>query len=162
MTSAKRELLRFGAVGLVGFAIDAAVLTWLVTVQDWGLVEARVLSFALAVTATWYLNRRLTFRHRASARRGREYGRYFAVQTVGAAINLGVYVLVVAVLPALAEAPALPLAVGSGTAMVFNFLASRHFAFAGASGREARALDAPAAPCVKSQQPCRSTIPSSP
>jgi len=159
MTSLQREISRFAAVGAVGFAIDAAVLTWLVIERDWGLYEARALSFALAVTGTWYLNRAVTFRHRASARRGQEYGRYFAVQTAGAAINLGVYVLVVAILPAVAAVPAVPLAAGSGTAMVVNFLASRRFAFTGASTGPTADGTTPAS---RVEDPCRSTIPSSP
>jgi len=38
----------------------------------------------------------------------------------------------VAALPAVAAYPVVPLAVGSGVAMVFNFLAARRFAFSGA------------------------------
>jgi len=76
------EAWRFGAIGGVGFLVDASVLTWLVQRARLGLYESRALSFALAVTATWYLNRRFTFARRAGADRGREYGRYFAVQTL--------------------------------------------------------------------------------
>ena len=124
------EAWRFGAIGIIGFAVDAGVLTWLVNLNGWGLYESRVVSFGLAVTVTWYLNRRFTFAARAGSDRGREYGRYFGVQTVGALINLGVYVAIVAAVSAVAAYPVVPLAVGSGVAMVFNFLAARHFAFA--------------------------------
>lgn len=124
------EAWRFGLIGGVGFLVDAGVLTWLVRMQGWGLYEARAVSFALAVTATWYLNRRFTFSRRASADRRREYGRYFLVQSLGALINLGVYVVVVAALPAISAYPVLPLAAGSAVALLFNFFAARHFAFA--------------------------------
>jgi putative flippase GtrA len=129
MTAWRGEAWRFGAIGGVGFLIDAGVLTWLVRVSGWGLYESRALSFALAVTATWYLNRRFTFANRAGVDRKREYSRYFAVQTLGALINLGVYVAVIAAVPALGAYPVVPLAVGSGAAMVFNFVAARHYAF---------------------------------
>ena len=124
------EAWRFGAIGIVGFLIDAGVLTWFVRVHQWGLYEARALSFGLAVSATWYLNRRFTFASRAGADRSREYARYFATQSVGALINLGTYIAIVAALPGVADWPVIPLAVGSGVAMLFNFLAARHFAFA--------------------------------
>jgi putative flippase GtrA len=129
--SLRREVWRFGAIGSVGFLIDASVLTWLVTERGWGLYESRMLSFALAVTATWYLNRRVTFANRVSIDRAGEYGRYFAVQIVGALLNLGVYVAILATTPSLAAYPAVPLAVGSGVAMIFNFVWARHFAFSG-------------------------------
>jgi putative flippase GtrA len=131
VTGWRGEAWRFGAIGGVGFLVDASVLTWLVSVNGWGLYESRALSFGLAVTATWYLNRRFTFASRAGTDRRREYGRYFAVQTLGALINLGVYVAIVAAVPAVAAYPVVPLAVGSGAAMVFNFLAARRFAFSG-------------------------------
>lgn len=123
------EAWRFALIGGVGFLVDAGVLTTLVRVNGWGLYEARALSFALAVTATWYLNRRFTFARRADANRKREYGRYFAVQTLGALINLSVYVAMVAALPVVAPYPVIPLAAGSGVAMLFNFVAARQFAF---------------------------------
>jgi putative flippase GtrA len=131
MRDLRGEVWRFGVVGSVGFLIDAGVLTWLVNGSGWGLYESRLLSFALAVSGTWYLNRRFTFPGRASANRTGEYGRYFSVQIIGAFINLGVYVAIVATLPHLASFPVVPLAIGSGVAMIFNFVGSRHFAFSG-------------------------------
>ncbi|MBP8023911.1 MAG: GtrA family protein [Chromatiaceae bacterium] len=125
----RREILFFGMTGGIGFLIDAGVLTWLVQVQGWGLYSARALSFAAAVTVTWYLNRSFTFAKRASTGRTREYGRYFGVQAMGALINLGVYVLVIALLPATGTIPVIPLAMGSGVGMIFNFVGARHFAF---------------------------------
>lgn len=107
----------------------------MVSGRDWGLYEGRAVSFAAAVSVTWYLNRRLTFGDRRSRRRGAEYGRYLGTQIVGAAINLAIYAGVIAAVPPLASYPVVPLAAGSGLAMVFNFLAARHFAFAGSPSR---------------------------
>ncbi len=125
----RRESSRFAVIGSVGFLVDAAVLTGLVSALDWGLYEARAVSFSLAVSVTWYLNRRYTFADRISADRKREYARYVAIQIVGALINLGVYVTVARAAPAFAAYPVIPLAAGSAVAMVFNFMASRRFAF---------------------------------
>ncbi|MFP4077218.1 MAG: GtrA family protein, partial [Halochromatium sp.] len=78
---------------------------------------------------TWGLNRRFTFAQRAARNRSREYGRYVAVQGLGALINLGVYAVVLMVWPVLEAWPVLPLAAGSGVAMVFNFVGARYFAY---------------------------------
>ncbi|MFE8034933.1 GtrA family protein [Thiohalocapsa marina] len=127
------EVWRFAIVGSVGFAVEAVILTVLVRAGDWGLYEARLLSFSLAVSATWALNRRFTFTHRSSANRKREYARYFTVQSVGALLNLGVYSAFLLQWPSLGAWPVLPLAAGSLSAMVFNFLGVRFFAFTGSS-----------------------------
>lgn len=129
MNSLHRQACYFLGVGGVGFLVDAGVLTWLVTSQDWGLYPGRAVSFALAVTVTWYLNRRITFASHAAFDRGREYGHYLTTQIIGALINLGVYVSVIAVAPKLAAYPVIPLALGSTTALMFNFFAARVFVF---------------------------------
>jgi putative flippase GtrA len=129
MSGWRRQAWRFAVIGGVGFVVDAAVLTWLVSLQGWGLYSARAVSFTLAVTVTWYLNRRITFAGRATPHRGREYGRYLSTQTIGALINLGVYVIVIEALPMLATRPVIPLALGSATALLFNFLAARQLVF---------------------------------
>jgi putative flippase GtrA len=118
-------------VGLVGFVVDAAILSTLVHGWGWPHYSARALSFASAVTVTWHVNRRWVF---APTRdRTREYGAYFGVQAVGAAINLGTYILVIAVVPSLAHLPVLPLAAGAVLALVFNYSAASRWVFASSS-----------------------------
>ncbi|MEQ9464820.1 MAG: GtrA family protein [Haliea sp.] len=129
MTGLRRQAWCFAGIGAVGFLVDAGVLSWLVASQGWGLYSARAISFGLAVTATWYLNRRITFASHARAGRGREYGRYLSTQTIGALINLGVYVSVIAAVPTLASCPVIPLALGSATALLFNFVSARLWVF---------------------------------
>jgi len=120
----------------VGFIVDAAILSMLVHVVGWHHYTARAVSFTLAVTATWALNRHWVFaRTRDSTR---EYGAYFGVQSVGAAINLGTYALVIAVVPALARYPVLPLAAGAALALLFNYSAARRWVFAAPSPRHER------------------------
>lgn len=118
---------RFCGFGAIGFVVDASVLTLLVNGFDWNHYTARVVSFALAVTVTWLLNRTWAFARTANARS--EYARYFVVQGIGAAINLGTYVAVIEIFPGLAKIPVVPLAVGAAPALVFNFLASRSLVF---------------------------------
>jgi len=127
------RLARFCITGGIGFLVDAAVLTWLVNGQGWHPYAARAISFALAVTATWQLNRHWVFERTADIRA--EYLRYLSVQVVGAAINLGTYVIVIELAPRLAGIPSIPLAIGAGLALLFNFLASRSFVFESGNGQ---------------------------
>lgn len=128
-----RRFTSFATVGVVGFIVDAAILSTLVHAADWHHYTARALSFAAAVTVTWYLNRNWVFSRTSD--RTREYGAYFGVQVVGAAINLGTYALVIAMIPSLARLPVLPLAAGAVLALLFNFSAASRWVFAASGGR---------------------------
>lgn len=119
--------VRYCGFGAVGFVVDAGVLTILVSGFGWDHYVGRLLSFALAVTTTWYLNRNFAFRPTPAP--GREYARYFSIQILGAVINLGTYVAVIQILPQMASVPAIPLAIGAAPALAFNFLASHRFVF---------------------------------
>lgn len=121
------RLVRFALVGGVGFIVDATALTLLVNGLGYGHYVSRAVSFSLAVTVTWLLNRRWVFQ--AGSPSGREYSGYFAVQLLGAFINLGVYVLVIEIVPSLAAIPVVPLAVGSAVAMFSNYLLARRLVY---------------------------------
>lgn len=127
--SVSNQLPRFAAIGGVGFLIDASILTLLVNGCGMGPIQARAISFALAATATWYLNRRWTFAGSASARGGPEYARYIVAQVLGAIINLLVYLLVITLWPSLGAVPVIPLAIGAAIALLFNFAAARFWVF---------------------------------
>lgn len=112
-------------MGTIGFLIDATILTVLVTGYDWQHYSARLVSFACAVSVTWYLNRRWTFNRRATPNKKKEYAAYLMIQSVGAMINYGVFIALVATNIMFAQIPAIPLAFGSLVALVFNFSAAR-------------------------------------
>lgn len=124
-------LLPFLLVGGVGFTVDAAALVALTHGLGLDPYLARVLSFAVAVSATYALNRAWSFRARASARRGREYVRYVAVQLVGVAINFACFAICIEAVALFAAWPVLALAVGSGVAMAWNYAGARLFTFRG-------------------------------
>lgn len=121
------RLFRFALVGGVGFIVDATVLTLLVNGLGYGHYVSRAVSFSLAVTVTWLLNRRWVFQ--AGSPTGREYSGYFFVQLIGAVINLGTYVLIIEMVPPLAAVPVLPLAAGAAVALLSNFLLARRFIY---------------------------------
>lgn len=120
---------RFAAVGALGFVIDGGILTVLDSVYGMNLFYARCVSFAVAVTVTWYLNRRLTFVSELRNRAGSEWGRYALVQGIGALLNMGVFFWLIVAFEALAVWPIVPLAIAASVALVFNFFGSRHVAF---------------------------------
>lgn len=128
-----REASSFVVVGAIGFIVDAAILALAFHGLQWGHYISRAISFLVAVSVTWHLNRNWTFAHRATKWPRREYTVYFAAQTVGALINFGVYAACIEFSDVMARQPTIALAVGSGTAMCFNFWACRQIAFKGSA-----------------------------
>ena len=124
-----RNLLPFLVVGAVGFAIEAALLTGLVVMRHWQPLAARAISFPVAVTICWWLNRNWTFANARHVSAGRQYVFFFAVQCVGALINLCVFWYMMHWWPASRSWPIVPLAAGSVVALSFNFFASAKLVF---------------------------------
>jgi len=126
------QLTTFAIIGSVGFVVDGGVLTYLSVGLGMNVYVSRLISFALASLATWLLNRKYTFRrpsHLHSFSHGSEYARYLIIQTCGALINLGVFTWLIAEYPELKSIPIIPLAFGSGLALIFNFLGARLWVF---------------------------------
>ncbi|CAN7443111.1 GtrA family protein [Caballeronia sp. LjRoot31] len=126
-----KKLLAFGCVGAVGFAVDAGVLSLLAQKLGVNVYLARVISFLIAVFVTWLLNRTWVFKA-AEGKTGDkrlEYISYFAVQSVGALLNLGVFAALVASHAALRAYPVVPLAAGSIVGMFFNYTGAHFWVF---------------------------------
>ena len=85
------SFLRFGVVGSIGFAVDAAVL--LALVHGFGVdpVIARVFSFSIAVTVTFELNRNWSFGAIRQQRLLAAFATYLGVQGAGLLLNLAVF-----------------------------------------------------------------------
>ena len=127
-----RKLLAFGIVGTIGFGIEAALLSVLISI-DWSPYPARLVSFPSAVTVTWLLNRRFAFSDRQTLGSGHETGsqylRYLLVQTLGALVNVSVFALVVAAEVPMAKHPVVALAIGSAAGLLVNFAGSELWVF---------------------------------
>jgi putative flippase GtrA len=129
----KREIVRFAAAGVLGFAVDAAAL-YAALALGAGYFAGRACSFLLAVWTTWQFNRRFTFAGGRRASAWAEWWRYLLAMSAGGLANLAAYALTVLMLP---KAPWLPLfavAVGSGAGMCLNFATAKWWVFRG-SGR---------------------------
>jgi putative flippase GtrA len=124
-----RQALGFAAVGVVGFGVDAGVLTLAMSVMGMTVYSARALSFLVAVTSTWALNRTFTFAEHSSASRVKEWARFCAANAVGGGVNLGTYVLLVNSLALAHDQPVVGVAAGSLAGLLVNFTLSRTFVF---------------------------------
>lgn len=127
--SVGNQVRSFALVGAVGFIIDGGIMSLLHSVFAIDLVPARIASFIAAVSTTWWLNRLRTFGDRQDARKVREWSRYTVVNSLGAAINMGIFFWLIDRFALLSDLPLLPLAIASAVALVFNFTASKHIAF---------------------------------
>ncbi|MBV9911298.1 MAG: GtrA family protein [Sinobacteraceae bacterium] len=121
--------IRFAAVGVIGFLVDAGVLTLLS--RGWGmnLYLARCFSFGTASLVTFLLNRRFTFTGERQQSAVKEYLRYMTVQSVGSLTNLAVFMVMVGLFPQFATTPVIPLAFGSAAGLIVNFAGSHFWVF---------------------------------
>ncbi len=128
----RRQIVLFGAGGALGLLVDAGVVQALVGVADWNPYLARLLSFLVAASVTWWWNRRYTFAsHRSDRAAHAQWLHWIAVMSVGAMVNYGVYAIGLMLFPVLQQWPALPTAAGSALAALVNFSAARRSVFRG-------------------------------
>lgn len=123
--------IRFGLVGGIGFVTESAILSLLVGREIAGPYAARCLSFPVAVTLTWALNRRITFAQRPIGGDARRYSLYVLGQAGSALVNLFVYATLMLLEPRLEEFPVLALAGGAAVGLICNFLWTNKIVFAG-------------------------------
>ena len=128
-TFGRSQFLRFGLVGVAGYAVDAGVLTALVELLAIDPYSARVVSFICAASTTWWFNRRFTFAPHPERRAASQWTLFLLVSLGGAAINYGAYVLTLQFWPLALEYPAIGAAVGALAGYVFNFPVSKHLVF---------------------------------
>lgn len=126
---AAKQFVSFSMVGAVGFIVDTAALYIAMHVLGAGLYGGRVISYLVAATATWALNRRYTFHARRSQDRFAEWGRFLAANAVGGLVNYVTYAALVTAHALAAAYPVIGVAAGSLTGLTVNFSLSRYFVF---------------------------------
>jgi putative flippase GtrA len=119
-----QQLALFTLVGGAGFVVDAGVLLLLIHFVGMDVYVSRLLSWLVAATFTWWLNRTLTFRYQGG-RLLRQWLMFLAANSGGGLINIGVS----SALIALTLTPVAAVACGSLSGLLWNFLASRRFVF---------------------------------
>jgi putative flippase GtrA len=127
------QMFRFGLVGLVNMGVDAAVFFSAIAAlksfapgfhADWSLVIANAISWIVAVSCSYVLNSRFTFRKRHEDLSSRGYFLFAASQIAGFVAHTATLVIAAKYFP-------LPLAklFGIGVGFVVNFTLARVFVF---------------------------------
>ena len=83
-----RELLSFAAVGLLAYATDLALFTWLRGPVALDPLTAKALSFVAGCTVAYAGNALGTYRDRPTGSPWRRYAVFFAVNVAGAVVQL--------------------------------------------------------------------------
>jgi putative flippase GtrA len=119
---------RFGAVGVIGFVVDAMTLVLMLSLGT-GFYWGRACSFVVAASCTWALNRRWTFQDESN-RRARQWVKFLSVNSIGGAVNYGVYAFIVSHLDGAAVVLSISaVAAGSISGLAINFLLSKRLVF---------------------------------
>ena len=121
------QFLRFGTVGTAGFVVDTAVVY--ATRGALGLYGAGLLSFLVAASGNWALNRVWTFRGSSSGALHRQWAKFLAANSVGFVLNRGAYFTLVTISVLCATNPVIAVGAGSLTGMFANFTLSRRLVF---------------------------------
>jgi len=122
------QLFRFCVVGAIAFVVDAGVVQALVAGAGWDPLLARVVSYLLAATTAWVLNRRFTF-GAGSAPVHHEYAKYLLLNTAGGAVNYATYAAMVLSFDLVRTMPWIGVAFGSVAGLVVNFGLNRWIVF---------------------------------
>jgi putative flippase GtrA len=120
---------KFGVVGTVGFVVDNAFVYTAHFGFGVGLILAGILSFFVAGSSNWFLNRMWTFRGASKGRVHFEWLRYLATNSAGFVLNRGVYIALIATATLCRLHPVLALAAGSIAGLGVNFVMARRMVF---------------------------------
>jgi putative flippase GtrA len=125
----KREVGGFLIAGFVGLGVDAGSFLVFFHSMSLGHYAARVLAFVIAVTVTWLLNRTFTFQAPRPDHLHREYLAYVTTQSFGVLVNFSVFTFCIISSDMLRQYPVFALLIGSGIAMLINFVLMKMVVF---------------------------------
>ncbi len=121
-----RHGLGFLLSGCVAFSVDALLLWLLTSLAGVHPIPARLVAITCAMIAGWLMHRSLTFAVPSPPSVG-EFVRYSGVQWTAAAVNYGVFVLVVLWQPLIA--PLLALVIATALSVSISYLGMRFGVF---------------------------------
>jgi putative flippase GtrA len=125
------QLFKFGLVGGTGYLINIGAFALLVEGAGVHHIVAAVLSFCLAVTNNFFLNRTWTFRDARGGHAGFQAARFLAVSVAGLGVNLLVLYGLVDVVNAPVVASQ---AIAVAAATPLNFIGNKLWTFGPDSG----------------------------
>lgn len=128
-----REFASFAAIGAAAFFIDAGTLH-VALFAGAGFYVGRLISWTVAASFTWYLNRRFTFGSAEAQPPLRQWLRFLAANSLGGAVNYATYAALVATSPTARSWPVLAVGAGSAAGLALNFFLSRYLVFRSGRG----------------------------
>jgi len=121
------QLVQFGVIGTTGLCwytgVEYAATPFV------GPYVGGLAGFVIAASSNWLLNRYWTFRHRPRVAPHRQWLMFLAANSVGSAVNLGIYFTLIATVPFCHAHLFVPIIIGTLCGMGFNFSASRKLVF---------------------------------
>jgi putative flippase GtrA len=121
---------RFAVVGTGGFIVNWVALYVALHVVHLDKYSGWIVSFLIAATFTWWGNRTLTFRDRATQSNfAREWATFLTANAFGGAVNFITYLALVKFAPAPINNPLIAVAGGAIAGMMFNFVVSHAIVF---------------------------------
>jgi len=121
------QLVQFGIIGTIGFFWFTGVVY--AATPYVGPYVGGLAGYVIAASSNWLLNRYWTFRHRPRAAAHRQWLMFLAANSVGSAVNMGIYFTLIATVPFCAAHLFVPIIIGTLCGMVFNYSASRKVVF---------------------------------
>lgn len=92
MNKSIRQFVKFGLVGILNTGVDLAVLNaeTLVTgiKEGYGFGIQKGLSFLVAVTFSYFLNKRWTFEDKSQEEQGKKFSQFIFVSVIGILVNV--------------------------------------------------------------------------
>lgn len=84
------EMAKFGIVGAINVVVDVGLFTLLrLTVLDEKPLTAKIISTAVAILSSYFMNRHWTWKHTNRAHPAREILLFFVISGIGMAIAVG-------------------------------------------------------------------------
>lgn len=118
------EFVRFGLVGVLNTAIDLGSFSLLYRLAGLEPLLANGIAFLIAVSNSYWLNRRWTFRQQHEVRGFAAYSRYVLLNIGGLIIGtLAIVLLSRFMIPELAKV------IASLLTLIWNFASSKYFIF---------------------------------
>ncbi len=122
------QFLRFGVVGCLGFIWDTSIVY--LTKGTFGVLPAMMVSFVIAATLNWGMNRAWTFRHTPCDHSlPRQWALYMVANSLGFVLNRGTAAVLVVMFVGCREQPILALVAGAAAGLAANFTLSQRFVF---------------------------------
>lgn len=118
--------VRFGIIGALGFAADAIALYALRA--DLGLMTAKVVSYIIAVTVTWVLNRTFTFQSH-DPKRMQQWLKYAVVYCATGGLHLIVFAYLINRYTIMHDQPIYALFITAAINALINFFVVQRVAF---------------------------------